>query len=48
MDAYAYRGLGLLGLYWSKENDIAAPHSGAFLQTLPCSAIGTRLDEATN
>ena len=25
----------------------AAPHSGAFLQTLPCSALGTRLDDAS-
>jgi hypothetical protein len=25
----------------------AAPHSGAFLQTLPCSAVGTRLDDAS-
>jgi Reverse transcriptase (RNA-dependent DNA polymerase) len=25
----------------------AAPHSGAFLQTMPCSAVGTRLDDAS-
>jgi len=25
----------------------AAPHSGAFLQALPCSAVGTRLDDAS-
>ena len=25
----------------------AAPHSGAFLQVLPCSAIGTRLDDTS-
>jgi len=24
-----------------------APHSGAFLQTLPCSAVGNRLDDAS-
>ena len=25
----------------------AAPHSGAFLQAMPCSAVGTRLDDAS-
>jgi len=25
----------------------AAPHSGAFLHTMPCSAVGTRLDDAS-
>ena len=25
----------------------AAPYSGAFLQALPCSAVGTRIDDVT-
>ena len=25
----------------------AAPHSGAFLQAVPCSAVGTRLDDTS-
>src|SRR5271165_5142013 len=25
----------------------AAPHSGAFLQALPCSAVGTRMDDTS-
>jgi len=26
---------------------VAAPHSGAFLQALPCSVVGTRLDDVS-
>jgi hypothetical protein len=31
----------------ARLNAAAAPHSGAFLQTLPCSSVGTRLDDAS-